>query len=74
MMFLAQSPVPTRFAYPEQHQIKGLNTETIAGILFPPPTWINGPEYGALRCNSENDLDLFSLNLSIYNQTIVPSE
>lgn len=27
-----------RFASPRQHQIKGLNVETVAGILFPPPT------------------------------------
>lgn len=68
IMCFARPRSPRRFASPEQHQIKGLNVETVAGILFPPPAWITSPEYSTLRADSEDDdpdRAFFSLNLSI---------
>jgi hypothetical protein len=76
MMFFAHPRYPKKFASPEQHQIKGLNVETIAGILFPPPPWTTVPEYDGLlaETNEESNWGFFSLNLSMYNQTLDPSE
>ncbi|OCK91225.1 uncharacterized protein K441DRAFT_730330 [Cenococcum geophilum 1.58] len=77
MMFFARSQSLRELPSSEEQQIKGLNVETIAEILFPPPTWITSPEYWALRANSEHDdsnLAFFSLNLSMYQQTLVASE
>ncbi|EKG12707.1 hypothetical protein MPH_10165 [Macrophomina phaseolina MS6] len=77
MMFFVYSRSPRTFARPDQQQIKGLNTETIARITLPTPSWIAGPEYASLRSDPENDSSngsFFSLNISIYFQTIVPSD
>jgi hypothetical protein len=74
MTFFVQCQVPTKFGHSERHQIKGLNAETIAAILFPPPSWLAELEYSTLRSDSENELSAFSLNIPIYNQTINPSE
>jgi hypothetical protein len=74
MTYFVQCQIPTRFSYPEQHQIKGLNAETVAAILFPIPSWLTELEYSALRSDSENVLSIFSLNMPIYNQSINPSE
>ncbi|KAH7394608.1 hypothetical protein BKA66DRAFT_598445 [Pyrenochaeta sp. MPI-SDFR-AT-0127] len=77
MFFIARLPLPRKFASPEQQQIKGLNFETITTVHFPPPPWLNESEYAALQpqTNDENAYSaLFSLNLSIYDQTIVPSD
>jgi hypothetical protein len=77
MTFFVECPCPRKFAHPEQHLIKGLNAETPARISFPPPAWITTSTYSALRADSENDephCAYFSLNLSIYNQTIIPSD
>ena len=77
MMFFARSQCPRRFAFPVQHQIKGLNVETIAEIFFPLPTWITDPHYWTLQADSGNDdsnWGSFSLNFSMYNQTLVLSE
>lgn len=80
MMFFARSQCPRKFTSPEQHQIKNLNFETIAGIIFPPPTWITNPEYRFLLADSiyssNDNLNwcYFSLNFSMYNQSLDPSE
>jgi hypothetical protein len=76
MMFFACPRYPKRFVSPNQHQIKGLNVETVAGILFPPPTWATIPEYSGLLAasNTDSNWGFFSLNLSMYNQTLEPSE
>ncbi|KAH7026764.1 hypothetical protein B0J12DRAFT_556804, partial [Macrophomina phaseolina] len=77
MMFFVYPRSPRTFARPDQQQIKGLNTETIARIALPTPSWIAGPEYASLRSDPENDSSngsFFSLNISIYSQTIVPSD
>jgi hypothetical protein len=76
MMFFVQSRSPRKFAHPDQYQIKGLNAETIARVIFSPPTWITATEYTALRTDSDADTNcgFFSLNMSIYNQTIDLSE
>ncbi len=80
MMFFARLQCPRKFTSPKQYQIKSLNVETIAGIIFTPPTWITNPEYHFLLANSiysSNDnlnWAYFSLNLSMYNQTLDPSE
>lgn len=42
--------------------------ETIARVVFPPPTWITATDYTALRSDSDNDsagCGFFSLNMSI---------
>jgi hypothetical protein len=77
MMFFARSRFSRKFTSPEQHHIKGLNVEAVTGILFPPPTWISIPEYSGLLAYPEDDNSncaYFSLNLSMYNQTLDPSE
>ena len=77
MMFFVYPRAPKRFTRPDQHQIKGLNTESIARVALPPPTWINASEYLSLRSTSEDgssDCAYFSLNMSLYSQSIVPSE
>ncbi|KAH6873613.1 hypothetical protein B0T10DRAFT_588669 [Thelonectria olida] len=76
MMFFIQPDCPSRFACPDQHRIKGLNAETIARVLLPPPPWIMATEYATLRADPSNSSTciFFSLNLSIYNQQIDPSD
>jgi hypothetical protein len=77
MMFFARSRFVKKLASAEEHYIKGLNVVAVTGILFPPPTWISMPEYSSLLACSENDNSncaYFSLNLSMYNQTLDPSE
>ena len=66
-------PLPTRFASPEQQQFKGLNFETIVAVDIPPPAWLNNSEYLVLRPNQDDDnasTALFSLNLSVYSQSV----
>jgi hypothetical protein len=74
MTFFVQCQIPTKFAYPEHHQIRGLNAETIATIAFPLPSWLTELEYSSLRSDSENDRGAFSLNIPMYNQIINESE
>ncbi|OAQ58052.2 hypothetical protein VFPPC_18068 [Pochonia chlamydosporia 170] len=76
MMFSIQTDCPSRFAYQHQHRIKGLNAETLARVFLPAPSWILAPEYARLRSDPENPSAciFFSLNLSLYNQQIVPAE
>jgi hypothetical protein len=75
MMFFVHSREPKRFARPDQHHIKGLNTECIARVALPPPSWIAGPEYAFLRSDPEDDSSycaFFSLNMALYSQSIPP--
>jgi hypothetical protein len=77
IFFIARFPLPTKFASPERQQIKGLNFGTITTVHFPPPAWLNEAKYAALQpqTNDENAYSaLFSLNLSICDQTIIPSD
>ncbi|KAH7302898.1 hypothetical protein B0I35DRAFT_455424 [Stachybotrys elegans] len=67
---------PKTFPSSSQHHIKGLNTETIAIIELPTPTWLAAPEYAFLRADpddpdSPSTSAFFSLNVSIYNQQII---
>lgn len=78
MTGIVQTGLPKSFPYPDQHLIKGLNTEAVARVVFPKPSWIaDCPEYLSLL-PSEGEMDFtngfFSLNISIYNQPVVPSE
>ncbi|OAL42603.1 hypothetical protein IQ07DRAFT_606584 [Pyrenochaeta sp. DS3sAY3a] len=76
IFFLARLPLPRKFASPERQQIKDLNFEAITTVHFPPLAWLNDSEYAALQPQTNDDNTysaLFSLNLSIYDQTIVPS-
>jgi hypothetical protein len=75
MMFFVHSREPKRFARPDQHHIKGLNTECIARVALPPPSWIAGPEYAFLRSDPEDgssNCAFFSLNMALYSQSIPP--
>jgi hypothetical protein len=80
MIFFVRSRIVKTFTSPDDKQnyrIKGLNTECVAGIPFPQPTWITNSEYRTLRMNSENDDSnwaFFGLNLSIFNQTLTESK
>ena len=77
MTFFVRTQIPMRFSSTLQHQIKGLNLETIAGIHFPTPDWMSAPEYANLLTNQDDDSPswkLFSLNISIYSQPISPDE
>jgi hypothetical protein len=55
MMCFVRPQCPKKVDSFDEHQIKGLNVEALAEILFPPPTWITDPKYSFLRANSEND-------------------
>ncbi|KAH6961723.1 hypothetical protein BKA56DRAFT_737073 [Ilyonectria sp. MPI-CAGE-AT-0026] len=76
MMVFVQPDFPSRFAYQDQHRIKGLNAEAIARAFLPAPSWILTPEYAQLRSDLDNPSGYISLsiNLSIYNQQVVASE
>jgi hypothetical protein len=74
IMFFVQPGCPSRFASPDQHRVKGLNAETIARVILPTPPWLMAPDYSPLRTDPADPSPsiFFSLNLSIYNQQIVP--
>ncbi|EXL63686.1 hypothetical protein FOPG_20041 [Fusarium oxysporum f. sp. conglutinans race 2 54008] len=65
MMLFVQPDCPSRFAYQDQHRIKGLNAETLARVFLPAPSWIPTPEYAQLGSDSDNHSSciFFSLNL-----------
>ncbi|KAG7424477.1 hypothetical protein Forpi1262_v014582 [Fusarium oxysporum f. sp. raphani] len=75
-MLFVQPDCPSRFAYQDQHRIKGLNAEALARVFLPAPSWILTPEYAQLRSDPDNPSGciFFSINLSIYNQQVVASE
>lgn len=79
MMCFTRLQLLKRFSSPEKQQVKGLNYETIISVHIPQPAWINNTEYTALQPQNTDDSDdancaNFSLNLSIYNQTVTPSD
>lgn len=54
----------------------GLNAETLARIFLPPPSWLLTAKYASLRADTGDSPTsiFFSLNLSIYSQSIVSCE
>jgi hypothetical protein len=77
IMCFVRPQCPKKFDSPDKHQIKGLNVEALAEILFPPPAWITDSMYSILQANSENDdpnWGSFSLNMSMYNQILIETE
>ncbi|KAM4067471.1 hypothetical protein HRG_001397 [Hirsutella rhossiliensis] len=76
MMAFVQPGCPSRFAYQNEHRIKGLNVETLARVFLPTPSWLSTPEYAAIRSDTDSPSTciFLSLNISIYNQQIIPSE
>ncbi|PVH91477.1 hypothetical protein DM02DRAFT_340448 [Periconia macrospinosa] len=81
MMCFARLQILKKFPSPEKQHVKGLNYETVIPVRFPSPAWIKTTEYTALQPQTYNDDDgndvncaFFSLNLSIYNQEIIPSD
>ncbi|KAM4066446.1 hypothetical protein HRG_000546 [Hirsutella rhossiliensis] len=75
-MAFVQPGCPARFAYQNEHRVKGLNAETLARVFLPTPSWLSTPEYAAIRSDTGNPSTciFFSLNISIYNQQIISSE
>ncbi|RMI94951.1 hypothetical protein CDV36_016433, partial [Fusarium kuroshium] len=76
IMFFVQPGCPSRFASADEHRVKGLNAETIARVVLPIPPWLTAPDYSPLRAHPADPSPsiFFSLNLSIYNQQIVPDD
>jgi len=75
MMFLAYPAPPRKFPHQNDYLVKGLNTETLARVVFPPPPWLTTPEYSFLCINQEPHASaFFSLNLPIYNQGMFSSD
>ncbi|KAH7237980.1 hypothetical protein B0J15DRAFT_538480 [Fusarium solani] len=54
MMLFVQPDCPSRFAYQDQHRVKGLNAEALARVFLPAPSWILTPEYAQLRSGPDN--------------------
>ncbi|XP_044716014.1 uncharacterized protein HRG_10188 [Hirsutella rhossiliensis] len=75
-MAFVQPGCPSRFAYQNEHRVKGLNAETLARVFLPTPSWLSTPEYAAIRSDPDNPSTciFLSFNISIYNQQIIPSE
>ncbi|OAQ62547.1 hypothetical protein VFPBJ_11408 [Purpureocillium lilacinum] len=76
MAFVQPAAAPNRFAYPDEHHVKGLNAETLAKIQLPRPQWLSTPEYEPIVGDSEPFPPpiFFSLNISLYNQQIDASD
>jgi hypothetical protein len=81
MMCFTRLQILKKFPSPEKQHVKGLNYEAVVPVRFPSPAWIKNTEYTALQPQTHDDEDnddtncaLFSLNLSIYNQTVTPSD
>ncbi|KAH7115419.1 hypothetical protein B0J13DRAFT_590418 [Dactylonectria estremocensis] len=74
--FFVQPGCPSRFASSDLHRVKGLNTETIARVILQTPPWLAALDYSPLRTDPADPSPsiFFSLNLSIYNQQIVPED
>ncbi|KAH8661809.1 hypothetical protein BGZ61DRAFT_499473 [Ilyonectria robusta] len=74
--FFVQPGCPSRFASSDQHRVKGLNAETIARVILPTPPWLAALDYSPLPTDPADPSPsvFFSLNLSIYNQQIVPDD
>ncbi|KAM4056482.1 hypothetical protein HRG_003369 [Hirsutella rhossiliensis] len=76
VMLFVQTDCPARFAHLDEHRIKGLNAEAMARVLLPPPAWLLTAEYAPLRSGADNSPTsvFFSLNLSIYGQSILDTD
>ncbi|PVH91479.1 hypothetical protein DM02DRAFT_734164 [Periconia macrospinosa] len=81
MMCFTRLQILKKFSSPEKQHVKGLNYEAVIPVRFPSPAWIKATEYAALQLQTYNDDDgndvncaFFSLNLSIYNQEVIPSD
>lgn len=76
MAFIQPAAAPNRFAYTDEHHVKGLNAETLAKVQLPSPQWLSTPEYAPMLGDSEplSPSIFFSLNISLYNQQINASE
>ncbi|KAJ6437542.1 hypothetical protein O9K51_09748 [Purpureocillium lavendulum] len=76
MAFVQPAAAPARFAFPNEHHVKGLNAETLAKVQLPSPQWLSTPEYAPMLGDSEplSPSIFFSLNISLYNQQIDASE
>ncbi|KAJ4217442.1 hypothetical protein NW757_014635 [Fusarium falciforme] len=76
IMLFVQPGCPSRFASADEHRVKGLNAETIARVVLPIPPWLTAPDYPPLLAHPAEPSPsiFFSLNLSIYNQQIVPDD
>ncbi|KJZ69516.1 hypothetical protein HIM_11093 [Hirsutella minnesotensis 3608] len=73
MMTFVQPDCPSRFGQ-DEHRIKGLNAETIARVLLPPPFWLLTAEYLRSDTDEPPTSIFFSLNLLIYSRRIISSE
>lgn len=76
MMFFAQTGCPSRFAYPDEHRVRGLNAEAIARVFLPAPPWLLAAEYAPLRLDGDGPPAslFFSRNLSLYVQPVVDTD
>lgn len=76
MMCFTRLQLPEKFPSPEKQHVKGLNYETVVSVHFPLPAWIKNTEYAALQTADDENANCarFSLNLSIYNQAVIPSD
>ncbi|GJN70083.1 hypothetical protein PLICBS_010177 [Purpureocillium lilacinum] len=76
MAFVRPAAIPSRFAYPDEHLVKGLNAETLAKVDLPSPQWLSTPEYASILGDSDSlsPSIFFSLNISLYNQQIDASD
>ena len=82
MMCFTRLQIPKKFPSPEKQHVKGLNYEVVIPVRFPSPAWTKTTEYAALQPQTYNDdgddndvnCAFFSLNLSIYNQEVIPSD
>ena len=76
MMAFVQPGCPSRFAYQDDHRIKGLNAETLAKIQLPTPRWLSTPEYAPIHSDSgtASSSIFFSLNISLYNVQVDAAE
>ncbi|KAM4056404.1 hypothetical protein HRG_014767 [Hirsutella rhossiliensis] len=45
MMAFVQPGCPSRFAYQNEHRVKGLNAETLARVFLPTPSWLSTPDF-----------------------------
>ncbi|KAM4064143.1 hypothetical protein HRG_007157 [Hirsutella rhossiliensis] len=44
-MAFVQPGCPSRFAYQNEHRVKGLNAETLARVFLPTPSWLSTPDF-----------------------------
>jgi len=82
MMCFTRLQILKKFPSADKQHVKGLNYEAVIPVRFSSPAWIKTTEYAALQPQTYNDdgddndvsCAFFSLNLSIYNQEVIPSD